>query len=62
LIDRAAEGVHARLGDTVGVGLPEDVGHWLPLVLFMHKVERTHDTCGSEPAREDVRALNDFIG
>jgi hypothetical protein len=62
LIGRTTESVHARLGDTVGVGLPEDVGHCLPLVLFMHKVERTHNTCGSEPAREDVRTFNDFIG
>jgi hypothetical protein len=33
LIDGAPEGVHAGLGDAFGVRLPEDVGHFLPLLL-----------------------------
>jgi len=32
LVDEAAELVHARVGDAFRGGLPEDVGHKLPLV------------------------------
>ncbi len=37
-VDEPAKGVHSRLGDAFGAGLPEDVGHGLPLVLCIHKL------------------------
>ncbi|MOA34016.1 hypothetical protein D3C78_1553610 [compost metagenome] len=38
-VDELAKGVHARLGDAFGAGLPEDVGHGVPLVfLCTHKL------------------------
>ncbi len=40
-VDELAKGVHARLGDAFGVGLPEDVGHGVPLVfVYTQTIER----------------------
>ncbi|MNF96899.1 hypothetical protein D3C84_797080 [compost metagenome] len=53
LIDGAPEGIHAGLGDAFGVRLPEDVGHFLPL-LFLFR-----DPIAGKPAPTGYRCFHE---